>query len=130
MGEYSIDCSNARITTPFGAINHPKSGYRGMRPRVPHMNELDDSILEFFEAMGEPGGERVALSPTPVWYNLAVIRGMTDKKQNTFSNRMNQMTETDLLEKVDDSRGYYRITPKGRAYLEGNLEAEDLELED
>ena len=94
------------------------------------MNELDDSILEFFEAMDEPGGEPVALSPTPVWYNLAIVRGMTDKKQNTFSNRMNQMTETGLLKKVDESRGYYIISPKGRAYLNGDLDAEDIKLPD
>jgi len=90
-----------------------------MRPRVPHMNELDDSILEFFEAMGTPGDEEVALSPTSLWYNLNVVRGMTDRKQNTFSSRMNQMDETGLLEKTDKKRGYYRITEKGRKYLSG-----------
>lgn len=92
------------------------------------MNGLDDPILEFFEAMGEPGGEAVVLSPTPVWYNLAVVRGMTDKTQNTFSNRMNQMSKTGLLEKVDEKRGYYTITDKGRSYLSGDLDADDLEL--
>ncbi|ELY80191.1 hypothetical protein C486_09305 [Natrinema gari JCM 14663] len=33
-----------------------------------------------------------------------------------------------LLERVDEDRGYYRITERGRQYLEGELDAEDLEL--
>jgi DNA-binding MarR family transcriptional regulator len=91
------------------------------------MNELDDAILEFLEALNEPGGEPVALSPTPVWVNLAKIRETTDKKQNTFSRRMNQLAQADLLRKVDDQRGYYVITEKGQQYLAGNLDAEALE---
>ena len=101
-----------------------------MRPRVPHMNELDDSILEFLAEMGSPGGVRVAMAPTPMWVNIAVIRGMTTKKQNTFSNRMNQLSTIGLLEKIDEQRGYYKITDKGLAYLDGDLDAEDLQLPD
>jgi len=91
------------------------------------MNELDDAILEFFEALGEPGGRPVALSPTPVWVNLAEIREITEKKQNTFSRRMNQLAEASLLQKIDEGRGYYQITEKGRKYLAGDLDASELE---
>jgi len=98
-----------------------------MRPRVPWMNELDDAILEFFEALGEPGGMPVALSPTPVWVNLAEVREVTEKKQNTFSRRMNQLAEAGLLRKIDEGRGYYVITEKGRQYLAGGLDATELE---
>ena len=100
-----------------------------MRPRVPWMNELDDAILEFFEAMDEPGGEPVALSPTPIWLNLAEIRGITERKQNTFSRRMNQLAEAGLLEKIDEKRGYYLITKKGRRYLAGELDADELKID-
>lgn len=101
-----------------------------MRPRVPHMNELDNAILEFLAEMGTPGGEPVAMAPTAMWVNLAVIREMTTKKQNTFSNRMNQLSTIGLLEKIDEQRGYYKITDKGLAYLDGDLDAEELQLPD
>lgn len=101
-----------------------------MRPRVPWMNELDDAILEFFEALDEPGGEPVALSPTPVWQNLAVVREVTEKKQNTFSRRMNQLAEAGLLEKIDEERGYYVITEKGRRYLSGELDGSELVMDE
>lgn len=93
------------------------------------MNELDDAILEFFEALDEPGGEPVALSPTPTWVNLAEVRGITEKKQNTFSRRMNRLSEAGLLEKIDAERGYYVLTEKGREYLAGELDAGELERE-
>lgn len=101
-----------------------------MRPRVPWMNELDDAILEFFEVLDEPGGKPVALSPTPIWVNLTRVRGITDKKQNTFSRRMNQLAVAGLLSKIDDGRGYYVITDKGRRYLSGNLDISELERDE
>ncbi|AFO57914.1 hypothetical protein NJ7G_2685 [Natrinema sp. J7-2] len=33
-----------------------------------------------------------------------------------------------LSERVDEDRSYYRITDRGRAYLNGELESDDLEL--
>lgn len=36
---------------------------QGTRPLGPWLNELDDAILEFFEALDEPGGEPVTLPP-------------------------------------------------------------------
>jgi hypothetical protein len=93
------------------------------------MNELDDAILEFFEALDDPGGQPVALSPTPVWVNLNPIRGATERTQNTFSRRMNQLATAGLLEKIDDERGYYVITDKGKAYLNGDLDSDAISLD-
>jgi len=101
-----------------------------MRPRVPGMNELDDSILEFFADLDEPEGERVALPPTAVWFNVSKIRGTTEKKQNTFSYRMNRLAKRGLLEKSDGGRGYYFLTENGRRYLEGDIDSSELEIEE
>ncbi len=38
---------------------------------------------------------------------------------------MSKLENADLIEKVDGS--YYQITDRGRAYLEGEIEAEELE---
>jgi predicted transcriptional regulator len=86
------------------------------------MNEVDDSILEFFNNQGD----QVSLPPTAVWYNLAIVFEVTDKSQDTVARRMRGLKDSDLLEKTDEKRGYYRITEKGRAYLSGDLNAEEL----
>jgi len=66
------------------------------------MNELNDAILEFLKALGEPGESPVALSPTAVWVNLAELREITEKQQNTFSRGMNQLAQARLLQKIDE----------------------------
>lgn len=93
-----------------------------MRPRVPGMNEVDDAVLEFFEEQSES----IALPPTAVWFNLVEVLGVLDKSKETVARRMRRLPDRGLLEKVDGGRGYYRITDKGRAYLAGDLDAEDL----
>jgi len=98
-----------------------------MRPRVPWMNEVDDSILEFFEDLEVNKGIRVPLPPTAVWYNLVEELGVVNRSADTISRRMNTLAEQGLLEKVDENRGYYRITDKGLDYLHGDLDATELE---
>ncbi len=41
--------------------------------------------------------------------------------------RLRELAEHGLLEKAEDKRGYYRITDRGRAYLAGELDADELE---
>lgn len=50
----------------------------------------------------------------------------SDRAPNTISRRVKTLATADLLELVDEKRGYYRITDKGLASLEGDLDAEDL----
>ncbi|RQG95758.1 transcriptional regulator [Natrarchaeobius oligotrophus] len=101
-----------------------------MRARVSWMNQADDAILEYLQELETETGHRIALPPTAVWYNLVEELGVLDRSQNTISRRMNVLSDADLLEKIDEKRGYYRITDRGIAYLEGQLDADDLELED
>jgi DNA-binding transcriptional ArsR family regulator len=89
------------------------------------MNETDDAILEFY-AEFEETGFRPWFAPTPVWLNLTKNLGALDKSRDTISRRMGELAEMGLLERVDEKRGYYRLTDHGVAYLEGEVEAEDL----
>ncbi|WP_455449789.1 transcriptional regulator [Natrinema thermotolerans] len=97
-----------------------------MRPRVPWMNEVDDSILEFLDSL-EVDGHPVALKPGAVRYNLVDEFELLNKSLSTFSRRMDRLADHGLLEKTEDRKGSpYKITDKGRAYLRGELDAEDL----
>ena len=98
-----------------------------MRARVSWMNEADDAVLEYLQELETDTGHRIALPPTAVWYNLVKELDLLDRSQNTVSRRMNILWEAGLLEKADEKRGYYRITDQGIAYLEGQLESNDLE---
>lgn len=86
-----------------------------MRPRVEWMNQTDNRILDLLEESG------LILSPAVLAKNL-------DYSRNWVSRRASKLEEADLIESVDGS--YYRITDLGRAYLEGDLDAEDLEIVD
>ena len=97
-----------------------------MRPRVPWMNESDDAILEFLREL-RIGDAQVALPPTAVWLNLQEMDAL-DRAPNTISRRFSTLEGIGLVECIDEKRGYYRITDKGIAYLEGELERDDLVL--
>lgn len=89
-----------------------------MRPLVSWMTKSDPAILELFEKTG------IAMPPAVVSFNISGVSHPTVKR------RLPVLTEHDLLEKVDDSRGYYRITGRGKKYLSGELMREDLELDE
>lgn len=97
-----------------------------MRPRVSGMNEVDDSILEFFERQDEG----VSLPPTPVHYNLVEVYKATDKSRETIARRMRKLAKRGLLEKVNDTKGYYRMTELGRRYLTGDATKEEIEIDE
>ncbi|RZH67027.1 transcriptional regulator [Natrinema altunense] len=101
-----------------------------MRARVSWMNEVDDAILEYLQELETETGHRISLPPTAIWYNLVEELEVLDRSQNTVSRRMNILAQASLLEKTDADRGYYRLTGKGIAYLDGRLDASDLELEE
>ncbi|WP_440764701.1 transcriptional regulator [Natronorubrum sp. DTA7] len=94
------------------------------------MNEVDDAILEYLRELETDTSHRISLPPTVVWYNLVDELEVLDRSQNTVSRRMNVLSDAELLEKVDEKRGYYRITDRGFAYLEGELDTKKLEFED
>lgn len=97
-----------------------------MRPRVEGMNEVDDSILEFFDQQDDG----ISLPPSVVHYNLTEVYQATDKSRATVSRRMKQLELRGLLEKTHEEKGYYKLSDKGRLYLAGQIDAEDLRLPD
>ena len=71
----------------------------------------DDRILEVLES-----GFR---------FTPAVIAENIDKSRTHVSRRLSDLTENGLVEKP--KRGYYEITERGRDYLAGDLDADELE---
>lgn len=82
------------------------------RPRVSWMTRADDRILE-------------TLSESNLILSPHVLAVNTDYTRQHITNRLSKLTEAKLVEKVDT--GLYKITDRGRAYLTGELDAEELE---
>ena len=76
------------------------------------MTQADDRILETLEDSG------LILSPRMLAVN-------TDYSRHYVSERLALLLESELVEKQGE--GLYLITDQGRAYLAGELDAEDLE---
>ncbi|GAA0555823.1 MarR family transcriptional regulator [Halorubrum ejinorense] len=83
-----------------------------MRPRVEWMNQTDDRILELLAESD------LILTPAVIGKNLEYTR-------NWVSRRISKLEDASLVEPVDS--GYYRITERGRAYLSGEIDADELE---
>jgi|AntRauMinimDraft_4_1070384.scaffolds.fasta_scaffold12573_2 Mn-dependent DtxR family transcriptional regulator len=84
----------------------------GMRPRVEWMNQTDDRILELLDESD------LILTPAVMARNL-------DYTRNWVSRRVGKLESAGLVEPIDS--GYYRISDRGRAYLAGDLDADELE---
>ncbi len=76
----------------------------------------DDRILEILEESG------LILSP-------AIISANLDLTRQHVSSRLSELQEHGLVESAETGRGHYRITDRGRAYLAGDLDADELEAE-
>jgi len=88
---------------------------RVRRPRVSWMTTADDRILEVLESSG------MVLSPRVIAYNA-------DYSRSYVSRRLKKLVTAGMVDKVDD--GMYEITEFGRDYLYGELEVEDIDLDD
>ncbi len=82
-----------------------------MRPRVPWMTSADNQILEF-------------LDETDILATPHVISANIDYSQQYVNERVRILVRNDLLEQTEGA--LYRITGRGRAYLNGELDVEDL----
>jgi len=76
------------------------------------MNQTDDRILELLE---ESGLELTA----------SVLAKNLDYSRSWVSRRIAKLAEAGLIDSAGGN--YYRISDRGRAYLAGDLDAEDLE---
>nr|WP_241431013.1 winged helix-turn-helix domain-containing protein [Halorubrum kocurii] len=81
------------------------------------MTHADDTILEF---LLNDGNKPLNASPTFVEANI-------DYKISHIRSRMRKLHEAGLVEYYDENRGLYQITDLGRAYLAGEIDADELE---
>ncbi|RQG97234.1 winged-helix domain-containing protein [Natrarchaeobius chitinivorans] len=83
------------------------------------MTDSDDTILEFLRETG------AAFSKRGIQVNFE-NRGVK-VSYSTIKRRLEHLENADLIECVEEKGGYYEITDLGKQYLEGELDAEDLE---
>lgn len=84
------------------------------------MNEKDDIILEYLEAVG------VAEPPAVIHWNL-VETGPHEFSVRTLRRRLARLSEANFVKIVNEEGRYYEIADNGLAYLDGDLEAPELE---
>ena len=73
---------------------------------------IDERILEAFES------SEMILSPAVIAINI-------DKSRDEVNRRLSTLVDYGLVTRVQ--RGYYEITNEGKQYLEGELDASNLE---
>jgi len=81
------------------------------------MTAADDRILEF---LLNEGNRSIVATP-------AVIEMNVDYQRTHVSNRLGELLDAGLVEYYDEERAAYQITDRGRAYLAGELNADELE---
>jgi len=86
-----------------------------MRPLVSWMTKSDPAILELLHESD------LDLPPAVISHNVDGVSHPTVKR------RLPILDEHGLVKKTSKKRGYYRITERGRAYLTGDLDTDDLE---
>jgi predicted transcriptional regulator len=82
-----------------------------MRPRVGWMTRADDYILEF-------------LDETEIVATPQVIAANIDYSRQYVNQRIRKLAANELVENTGD--GLYQITERGRNYLVGDIEADEL----
>ncbi|QCW03410.1 ArsR family transcriptional regulator [Natrinema pallidum] len=88
------------------------------RPRVDWMTRADDAILEFLLNEGN----------RPLIANPSTVEANIDYKISHVRRRLRALQDGGLVEYYDEDRGLYRISERGRAYLEGELDAAELKV--
>ncbi|MFC7139262.1 MarR family transcriptional regulator [Halosimplex aquaticum] len=83
-----------------------------MRQPADWMQPMDERILEALQSCG------LVLSPSIIAYNI-------DKSREAVGRRLSELSDFGLVERVD--RGKYIITTEGEDYLNGDLNASELE---
>jgi predicted transcriptional regulator len=83
-----------------------------MRPRVEWMTQGDERIMEFLEE------KDIVASPSVIAANI-------DYTAEYISRRCRTLEDAEMLQRIDASN--YRLTELGEDFLEGEVEAEELE---
>lgn len=83
-----------------------------MRPRVEWITQADERVLEFLR------DKDIVASPSVIAANI-------DYTSEYISRRCRKLEDAGLLQRVDATN--YRITEVGERFLEGDIDAQDLE---
>jgi len=84
------------------------------------MTKSDDAILEYLQEMG------MAIPPRAISYNMQT-RENVDISYTTVNRRLKQLLENGLVRKEYEKGGFYAVTDRGCQYLDGKLDAAELE---
>ena len=82
-----------------------------MRPRIPWLTRVDMIALEYLA-----GHEQSAFEQSP-----SLIATNIGKSAGHVRRRMRTLSAAGLVERTNDTAGYYAITELGRRYLQGEL---------
>lgn len=86
-----------------------------MRPRIDWMTRSDDRTLEFLDDKG-------------IVASASVIAVNIDYNPNYISRRCRRLAEAGLIQRIDSSN--YRLTDVGERYLSGEIDPDELEVDD
>lgn len=89
------------------------------------MNEKDDIILEYLRDIS-PSAEPVAV----IHWNLGEQNARHWDHKNTTRNRLEKLESAGLVESIEGTHGYRRITDQGKQWLDGEIDAKDLDHPD
>nr|WP_226042533.1 winged helix-turn-helix domain-containing protein [Natrinema sp. DC36] len=84
------------------------------------MTPVDRDILEVLHNAGGP--HELVLSPRIIAENI-------DWSRQTVRDHIMALRDRGLIEYYDETGGIYQLSDRGRSYLEGDLDAADLESE-
>jgi Mn-dependent DtxR family transcriptional regulator len=86
-----------------------------MRPRIDWMTRSDDRTLEFLD------DKEIVASASVIAVNI-------DYNPNYISRRCRRLAEAGLIQRIDSSN--YRLTDVGERYLSGEIDPDELEIDD
>ncbi|QCC48900.1 helix-turn-helix domain-containing protein [Halobellus limi] len=78
------------------------------------MTKSDDAILELLAEAG------IAIPPTAIAFNIENV------SRPTVDRRLPNLEAVGLVKRFDEPQGYTEITEKGKLYLAGDLDEDDL----
>lgn len=89
-------------------------------PKYPDWkNSATDAVLRLLDDSG------VALSPGGITVNLEV-RLQRPPSRSTVTRAVKGALDVGLIERAEEGRSYYQISEQGRAYLAGDIEGDEL----
>lgn len=92
-----------------------------MRKRASWMNKATDPVLELLES------SELALPPGAIYYNLSEVMEIS---RASVTRAIDDLQRYGLVQKPPRAETYYEITDRGKAYLDGELDANDLDAHD